>query len=138
MAMADIGALRSFNEDKNAVTYLPFTPHFFHMIYCNGEHQQYFMTFPIYKSKMNKQNHKLSYVIEEYSHAPEINVSTDMQEREIKCTRKEIMNHSPRIHMHHDNAKKILDDYDRYGGIGDVRFLILLLSKHPITKAVSK
>ena len=106
MAMADIGALRSFNEDKNAVIYLPFTPHFFHMIYCNGEHQQYFMTFPIYKSNLNKQNHKLSYVTEEYSHAPEINFSTDMQERDIKCTRKDIMNHSPGIQMQHDRAKK--------------------------------
>ena len=138
MAMADIGALRSLNEDKNAVIYLPFTPHFFHMIHCNGEHQKYFMTFPLYKSKMNKQNHKLSYVTEEYSHAPEINVSTDEQEREIKCTRQEIMNYSPGIHMNHDKAKSILDDYDRYGGIEDVRFLMLILTRDNITKGVSK
>ena len=138
MAMADIGALRSFNEDKCAVIYLPFTAHFFHMIHGNGEHKSYFMTFPLYKSNLNKQNHKLSYVTEEYSHAPEINFSTVMQERYIKCTRKDIMNHSPGIQMQHDNAKKILDEYDRYGGIEDVRFIMLVLSKDHIKKGVSK
>ena len=77
-------------------------------------------------------------VTEEYSHAPEINYSTDDQERDIKCTRQDIMNYSPGIHMQQEKEKSILDDYDRYGGIEDVWYLILILTKNEITKGVSK
>ena len=80
----------------------------------------------------------MSYVTEEYSHAPEINFSTDEQEIYIKCTRQDIINYSPGIHMQQEKAKSILDDYDRYGGIEDVRYLMLILTKNEITKGVSK
>ena len=41
VVMVHIGVLRPLNENIPAVIYLQFTPNFFNIVYCRGEHRTY-------------------------------------------------------------------------------------------------
>ena len=106
--MVNIGALRPMNERRFVVVYLPFTPYFFNHAYGPGEHEKYVDIRHVYKSRLQKSNHKLNFVSVKHSNATEIYFNTEEQDKCTQCKRKDIMNISPGIHLTQEYINKIL------------------------------
>ena len=118
------GILKKMNG-REGVIYLPFNPHFFHMVNSNDRIKAVFTVSYLKENEINLDNHKLSYSISCHDDFCSLNKNLSEENRHITTTKKEVLNYDSGQLMTRETCEELLATI---GNIEDVRYIVLTCS----------
>ena len=120
-------ALRNLNAidrqgNISGKIYLPFNPHFFHMVNSMSIVSEKFNITYLHECDVNISNHKLSYSISCHDDFSCLNKNLDEEKRHIITTKREVLNYDAGMLMTKERCISLLSSM---GDIAEIRYIVL-------------
>ena len=104
------------------VVYLPFNPHFFHMVNSNDDIQAHYAISYLKQSEICHDNHRLSHSIFENDNFESLKKDLNEEERHITTSKTEILNYDAGMLITKERCKSLLLDL---GEVTEIRYIVL-------------
>ena len=123
----NLATLKSLNiivgkDGEPGIIYLPFNPHFFHMVHTNMNIAKTYSISYLKENDIRYENHKLSHSISCHDDFNSVKKSIKEENRHITTTKREILNYDVGMHMTKEMCERLLLDL---GEISEMRYIVL-------------
>ena len=98
------------DDDRKGCIYLPFNPHFFHMVHTNPNIENALTISYLKECDLNEDNHKLSFSIARNNDFHSLTKCLNEENRHITTTKKEILNYDLGTLMTKERCLSLLND----------------------------